>query len=155
MKLVAHEIRRPGGRDGGAGNHHDGCDLRLGDELAVGKYGRRDPAADDVDLVVDDHLLHEPAGVVGHTAIVAHDDFDLLAGDHVAVVLHVEPCAGPGLPTRSSETGPGHGKAHADLDHILRRRRSGDERERGGGRDGEPALHVSLPLMRLVVPLVL
>src|SRR6476469_9456964 len=68
MKLVAHEIRRPGGRDGGAGNHHDGRDLRLGDELAVGKHGRRDPAADDVDLVVDDHLLDEPAGVVGHTA---------------------------------------------------------------------------------------
>ena len=90
-----------------------------------------------MDLVVDDHLLDEAAGVVGHTAIVPQDDFDLLAGDHVAVVLHVEPCAGPGLPARGSEPGSGHRKAHAHFDHVLRRRRSRGARERGRGRDGE------------------
>src|SRR5436305_122150 len=59
------------------------------------------------------------------------------------------------VPARRSEAGPGHGKAHADFDHVLRRRRSGDERERGGGRDGdEAALHVSLPPVRLVVRVV-
>src|SRR6516164_3929812 len=86
---------------------HDGCDLGLGDERTIGKHGRRDAAGDDVDLVVDDHLLHEPARVVGHAGIVTENDFDLLAGDHVAVVLHVEPRAGGSLPTRGSKTGAG------------------------------------------------
>ena len=98
----AHEIGRRGGGHRGARDHDDGRDLGLGHELTIGKHGRRDPAGDDVDLVVDDHLLHEPPRIVGHPGVIAQDHLDLLAGDHVAVVLHVEPCAGRSLPARGS-----------------------------------------------------
>src|SRR5262249_36403962 len=89
----AYEIRRPSGCDRRAGDHDDGRDLRLCDELAIGEHGWRDSAADDVHFVVDDHLLHETPRIVGHAGIIPEDDFDLLAGDRVTVVLHIEPRA--------------------------------------------------------------
>ena len=54
---------------------------------ATAKRGRRDAeAGEEVDLVVDDQLLREALGVVGHGAVVLDDDLDLLAGDRVAVL---------------------------------------------------------------------
>ncbi len=110
---------------GGARDHDHGRDLGLGHELAVGQHGRRDAAGDDLHLVVDDHLLDQAARVVGDAGVVAQDQLDLLAGDHVAVLLDVEPRAGRGLPAGGIETGAGHGEAHADLDHLLRGRAAG------------------------------
>ena len=145
----AHEIRRRGRGDGSARDHHHGRDLGLGHERAVGEHRRRDPAADDLHLVVDDHLLDQAARVVGNAGVVAQDQFDLLAGDHAAVLLDVQPRAGRGLPAGRGETRAGHGEAHADLDHVLRKRAAGRERDRAD-RDkchGElSASHRILPL---------
>ena len=38
------------------------------------------------DLVVDDQLLRQPLGDVGHAGVVLEDHLDLLAGDRVAVL---------------------------------------------------------------------
>src|SRR5205085_11202764 len=103
--------------------------------LTVGQLGRRDSATEDLYLIVHDHLLDEPPRVVSDTAIVPEDDFHFLARDGVAVVLHVEARAGRGLPARGGKTGTGHGKAHADLDHLLRRHSTRAQRDRGGCRD--------------------
>ena len=63
----------------------------FGGERRDRKRGRRDAeAGDDVDLVVDDQFLRDALGVVGNGAVVLDDDLDLLAGDGVAVLLHVE-----------------------------------------------------------------
>ena len=52
---------------------------------------RQQEAGEDVDLVAHDQLLREPLGDVGRDAAdVLADDLDLLAGDRVAVLLHVE-----------------------------------------------------------------
>jgi len=153
MKAGAHEIGRGGGADGGARDHHHGRDLGLGHQRAVGEHGRRDPAAEHLHLVVDDHLLDQAAGVVGHAGVVAQDQLDLLAGDHVAVLLEVEARAGGGLPAGSGEAGAGHGEAHADLDHLLRRRAARGQRDRTGRNEckGElSASHRTLPATRAV-----
>ncbi len=55
---------------------------------ATASVARRDAHADDVDLVVDDHLLNDAPGIVGNAGIVADDELDLAAGDAVAVLLH-------------------------------------------------------------------
>ena len=55
------------------------------------RVGRQDQPAEDVDLVAHDQLLREALGDVGRDAAgVLADDLDLLAGDGVAVLLHVE-----------------------------------------------------------------
>ena len=149
----ADEIGRRGGGHRGARDHDDGRDLRLGDERTIGKHGRRDPAGDDVHLVVDDHLLHEAPRVVGHAGIIAQDDFDLLAGDHVAVVLEVKSRAGRGLPTGGGETGAGHGKAHADLDHLLRGRRARAQRDCRGRCERDHELAQSHVVPPVVTPI--
>ena len=88
-----------------------------------------------VDLVVDDHLLGEPLGVVGHAGVVADDQLDLFAGNHVAVLRHIEVGAGGDFPPHRGR-GSGHRRDDADLDRILRRGAAGAE---GGGRDGKTA----------------
>ncbi len=42
---------------------------------------RHAEAREDRDLVVDDQLLRQPLGDVGHAGVVLEDDLDLLAGD--------------------------------------------------------------------------
>ena len=100
--------------------------------VPAGQGGRRHAeASDEIDLVVDDQLLREPLGVVGNRRVVLEDDLDLLAGDGVALLLHVQLdgvvdlLAGRGLAA-------GHRQDQADLDRILRARR----RQRRGARDG-------------------
>jgi hypothetical protein len=129
----AHEVRRGGGGDRGARDHDHGRDLGLGHERAIGERGRRNPAGDDVHLVVDDHFLNEAAGVIGDAGVVAQDQLDFLAGDLIAMLLDVEPRTGRRLPAGSGKTGAGHGKAHADLDHFLRGGAARGERDQAGG----------------------
>ena len=74
-----------------------GRDLRLCDELADRERGRRDAAEHDIDFLVDDHFLHDAARHIRHAGILAHDQFDLLAGDLVAIDLHIKPRAGQRL----------------------------------------------------------
>ena len=98
--------------------------MRLRGERRHGERGRRDAeAGDEIDLVVDDQFLRDALGVVGHRAVVLEDDLDLLAGDGVAVLLHVELdgvvdlLAGRGLAA-------GHRQDQADLDGVLGLRRA-------------------------------
>ena len=92
--------------------------------------GRRDAeAGDEIDLVVDDQFLGEALGVVGNRGVILQDDLDLLAGDGVALLLHVELdgvvdlLAGRGLAA-------GHRQDQADLDGVFgaRRRKRHDAR---------------------------
>ena len=54
-------------------------------------FGVRTKPAEDVDLVARDQLLRQALGDVGRDAAgILADDLDLLAGDGVAVLLHVE-----------------------------------------------------------------
>ena len=123
-----------------------------------GERGRRDAeAGDDVDLVVDDQLLRDPLGVVRDGAVVLEDDLDLLAGDGVALLLHIELdrvvdlLAGRGLAA-------GHRQDQADLESILGIRRRGEQRsqtERAGDRGAAGQCrcgHFSPPLNFLVGP---
>ena len=57
---------------------------------AASAFGVSTKAGEDVDLVAHDQLLREPLGDVRRRAAdVLEDQFDLLAGDGVAVLLHV------------------------------------------------------------------
>ena len=95
--------------------------------------GVRPKPAMHVDLVVDDQLLREALGVVGDAGVVLDDELDLLAGDGVAVLLHVELdgrldlLAGRGLLA-------GHRQDEADLDRVLRPGRAGQGEQRRRGR---------------------
>src|SRR5439155_3641882 len=87
-----------------------------------GEGGRRNTeSGDEMDLVVDDQFLREALGVVGNRAVVLEDDLDLLAGDGVALLLHVklngvvDLLAGRRLPA-------GHRQDQADLHGFLRLR---------------------------------
>jgi hypothetical protein len=99
------------------------------------KCSRRDAeAGNETDLVVDDQFLGEALGVVGKGSIIPEDDFDLLAGNGVAVLLHiqldriVDLLAGRRLAAR-------HRQDQADLDAFLRAR--GHHRERAQHRSAK------------------
>ena len=68
--------------------------------------GVRPKPARTVDLVVDDQLLRDALGDVGDAGVVLDDQLDLLAGDRVAVLLHVELAPPPRSGGRSRRTGP-------------------------------------------------
>ena len=98
---------------------------------AASAFGVSDEAGEDVDLVAHDQLLRQALGDVGRDAAgVLADDLDLLAGDGVAVLLHVELDAVVHLRAGIGELARiGHDQA--DLDGLLGARRHGGE-ERGG-----------------------
>ena len=77
------------------------------------------PAPRNGDMIVDHELLGEPLGIVGDAAVIPDDELDLLAGDGVAVLRHVELDGGgdflPGGADRA-----GHRQDEADLDGVLR-----------------------------------
>ncbi len=88
-------------------------------------------AGEDVDAIAHDQFLRQALGdVAARTAGVLADDFDLLAGDAVAVLLHVQLdavvdlCRGVGELARI-------GGDDADLDGALRAGR--------GGKPGRPS----------------
>ena len=69
-------------------------------------------------MIVDDEFLGETLGVVGHAAIISDDQLDLLAGDHVAVLRHVELDRGDHFLPGGADR-PGHRHDEADLDGVL------------------------------------
>ena len=88
--------------------------------------GQRE-AREDVDLVAHDQFLREALGDVRRDAAgVLADDLDLLAGDGVAVLLHVELDAVVDLRRGVGELAR-IGQDDADLDGALRVRRTGAE----------------------------
>jgi len=101
---------------------------------AASAAGVNAEARDEADLVVDDQFLRETLGIVGNRRVVLQDDFDLLAGDGVALLLHVQLdrivdlLAGRGLAA-------GHRQDQADLHALLRtcRRKCGDARKYNAG----------------------
>ena len=91
----AHDIGRALGDDRGRRHHHDFRNLGLGgDRRRRQRAGREPKTGKEGDLVVHHQLLGEPLGHVGIAGVVADDQFDLLAGNRVAVLLHVELGAG-------------------------------------------------------------
>jgi hypothetical protein len=70
-------------------------------------------------MIVDQQLLRQTLGLVWRAGRILADQFDLLAGDRVAVLLHVELDAVVHLRGRIGElTGIGH--EQTDLDGVLR-----------------------------------
>jgi hypothetical protein len=75
-------------------------------------------AANDGNLVVDDHLLGNALGDVGNAGVVSDDQLHLPSGDNVAVLRNIEPRARDGLPAHRSE----HSRQRhweANLDNLL------------------------------------
>src|SRR6202043_1375382 len=113
--------------------------------------------ADDVDLIVDDHLLDDAAGIVGNAAVVAHGQFDLAPGHRVAVLLHVELDRGLELTADRGEAGTCHRHAHADFQNRIGGD-SGASNEAAGGGGGHAHEHCSTqhdvpPLFQFSLPL--
>ena len=86
---------------------------------AAERVRRQREAGEDVDLVAHDQFLRQALGDVGvRAAGVLADDFDLLAGDGVAMLLHVELDAVVDLRRGVGELA-GIGDDHADLQGLL------------------------------------
>ena len=68
-------------------------DLRSGRQRRYGEGGRRDATKQQGDFIVDDEFLRESLADIRYAGVVLEDNFNLLAGDRVAVLLHVEPHA--------------------------------------------------------------
>ena len=129
----AHHVGRLGGDDRGRGVHHHHELLGLGRYVAGGERVRRQhEARDDVDLVADHQLLRESLGDIRrHAAGILDDQFDLLAADGLAVLLHVgldavlHLDAGVGELARQRHD-------QADLDGVLGAGRRGAGEQHGG-----------------------
>ena len=96
--------------------------------------GVRPKPGEDRDLVVDDQLLRQPLGDVGHAGVVLDDELDLLAGDRVAVLLHVELHGRLDLAAGRGERA-GHRQDQADLHGVLRESAGGDRAKRGSDQE--------------------
>ena len=85
-----------------------------GDRRGGQRERREAEAGEHGDLVVDDQLLRDAPGRVGHAGVVLEDQLDLASGDRVAVLRQVEPGAGLDLPAGGGERA-GHRQDQADL----------------------------------------
>ena len=113
--------------------------LRLGRQRRRGKRRRGNAeAGDEIDLVVDDQFLREALGVVGNRAVILQDDLDLLAGDGVALLLHVELDRVVDL-LAGRRLAAGHRQDQADLHGLLRLRRRKRQPRRRARRRRRPA----------------
>ena len=127
----ADDVGRALGNDRGARRHHDFRNLGLRRQRRRRKGGRRHAEArDEIDLVVDDQFLRQALGVVGNRRVILEDDFDLLAGDGIAVLLHIELDRVVDL-LAGRRLAAGHRQDQADLDGLLgvsrrERQHSGD-----------------------------
>jgi hypothetical protein len=87
----AHDVGRFQGDDRCRRIHHHGQLLGFGGELGHSQSFRRDhKTGENVDMIVDQQLLRQTLGLVRRAGRILADQFDLLAGDRVAVLLHVE-----------------------------------------------------------------
>ena len=110
---------------------------------ATAERRRRDAeAGEEVHLVVDDQVLRDALGIVGNGAVVLDDEFDLLAGDGVALLRHEQLGAGRDL-LAGRLLLTGHRQNEADFDAVFRLRPAARrERHRGAGRGQKiPAFH--------------
>ena len=135
----ANDVGRTLGDRRGSRQHRDLEHLGFGRERRNRKRaGRERKAGQHRNLVVDDQFLREALGVIGITAIIFDDKLDLLARDRVAILLHVEFCAGNHLLAgRRERTAQRHQKT--DLDSVLRQCRRNAEQECGGEAADEDA----------------
>jgi hypothetical protein len=126
------DVGRALGDDRGAGRHDDLRNLALRAQRRDRKCAWRDAVSGgEAHLVVDDQLLRDALGIVGHGSIVFDDELDLLAGDHGAVLLHVEARRGGDLLSgRGLLTG--HRQDQPDFHDILCG--GAGHREAGGGK---------------------
>ena len=71
------------------------------------------------DLVRGQQFLGDTLRIVGDAGVIPHDEFDLAAGDDIAMLRHVEPCSGHGqLSGRAQRSGQWDDES--DLDAFLR-----------------------------------
>ncbi len=122
-----HDIRRAGGDDRSRRVHDHHRLLGFGGDRRHGQGVRRQAEADqDVDVVAGDQLLRQALGNVrrGPGRILLHD-LDLLAGDRIAIDLHVGFHAAEDLLAILCEW-PRELADHTELHHVLRQ---GDARE--------------------------
>src|SRR4029077_17735339 len=118
-------------------------------------FRRERETGEDVGLVAYDEFLRQALGDVRvRTAGILADDLDLLAGDGVAVLLHIKLDAVVDL-RRGVGKLAGIGADDADLDGFLGigGRRQHDRRVPGPGR--QPALHRGPPLKSTLLLLLL
>ena len=122
-----HDVGRLRGDRAGRGVHDDHRDLRLGrDRRDRHRVRRQAEAGQELHLVARHQLLRHALGEIGRRAgRVLDDELDLLAGDRVAVRLHVRAHAVRDLTAVGRER-PRHLHHDADLDRLL-----GDGRRRG------------------------
>ena len=117
----ADHVGRLGDNDrrGRVHHHHEFFRL-LRDGGGSDRIRRQHPAGQDVHLVANDEFLRQPLGKVGRNAAnVLADDLDLLAGNGVAVLLHVGLDAVLDLDAGVGELS-GERQHEADLDGALR-----------------------------------
>ena len=128
----ADHVRRLGDDDRGGRIHHHHEFLRLRRDVGGGERVRRQQeSSQQVDAVAHDQLLRQPFGDVGRRAAdVAADDLDLLAGDGVAVLLHVGLDAVVELDAGIGELA-GQNVDQSDLDRALRVGRRRRQRREG------------------------
>jgi hypothetical protein len=130
----AHNVRRLRGDDRGRRIHNNQKLLCFGGDIrGAERFWREREAGKDVDLVANHQFLREALGDVRvRAAGVLAYEFDLLAGNRVAVLLHEQLDAIVHLRGGVGKlAGVGHDQA--DLDGVLRLRGAG-KRERGDGR---------------------
>jgi hypothetical protein len=130
----ADKIRRPFRDDGRPRHHDDRRRLAFVDQRRNGQHVRRQTAAQNGDLVGNDQLLGYPLRIVGNAGVIPDDQLDLAAGNHIAVLRHVEACAGNGLFSDRTQH-PGERHDEPDFDCILRcniagKQRTGESRRR-------------------------
>ena len=83
---------RLGGDDGGRRIHHHHELLGFGGNVSrAERFRRQREAGEDINLVAHDELLRQPLGDIRvRSARVLADEFDLLSGNGVAVLLDVK-----------------------------------------------------------------
>ena len=146
----AHEIGRARRDDGGRRIHDHHRLLRLGPDVGRGqRLGRERKSSNDVDLVAHDQFLGETLGHIRRGAAsprILADQLDLLAGNRIAMLLHVEL---DGVVHHGGDIGEltriGHDQA--DLHRVLGMRRGGRDQRCGrqAGEAGRELLAFSPP----------
>ena len=129
-----NEIRRLRRRDRGARGQDQRGFLRFCGERRDRERGRRSADAQHVDLFADDHLLDQPARIIGDAAVIADDQLNLAAGHSVAVLLHIKLQRGLQLSAPGAEAGAGQWHADADFERRVSGRGTGKQSARGGHR---------------------